>query len=475
MRQFKTQLFAQYPSGFTPLFFTQAFFNFGFYGFKSIFLLYAIDFLSLKENEAIAFFSTFMSLSYATSLIGGTLADKLIGAHNSLIIGGSLSCISIFILSLFPQSSVYIAMALLSVGLGCFKPNFSTMLSMLFKDTQDLRKDSAFTTLYIAMNIGSFIGPLAVSFMSRTYGWRYGLMLIVISFLSGTLLYFKQSQLFKNLLKKYVVGDIGKALLILLLVALGIHHLFIYQIYFHGLMGMIMLASIISFGVIFYKATPQERQGLLKAIFYIFLFTIFCTLYEQCGGSLMLFFDRLVDRQVLNLTLPSSSLLSINPILVLIFGIIIPIIATRFSSKKPSLQGLTKFSIGFFLTSFSFGVLSLAAHQGHIPLSIFWMLSAIILQTLGELLIVPVGFANISRLVPKRYIGFMMGLWLMAISYGHYLAGLFANYSLITADGKFENTLDSFSYFFMKLSIFPLIISAFLVLLIFKRKSYKRA
>lgn len=474
MRLSKLQLFNQYPAGFTPLFFTQMLFNFGFYGFKSLFLLYAIDSLALKEQEAITFFSAFMSLSYATSLIGGILADKIIGARNSLLIGGSLCCISILLLIFTPKSTVYISMALLSVGVGCYKPNFSTMLSMLFKDAQDSRKDNAFTTLYIAMNVGSFMGPIACSFMSSLYGWQYGLMLIVLGFLGGTLLFFKHGQLFKNFSARFKGGYVGRTIILLIFVAYVIYDLLRYQVYFHGLMGIIMSASVISFGFFFYRANSEERRGFLKAILYIILFTFFCALYEQCGSSLILFFERFVDRQILNLTLPSSSLLSLNPILVLMLGIIIPFVAITFPSKKSALEGVTKFSIGFFLTSLSFGILSTAAYQGHIPISILWMLPAIILQTLGELMIVPVGFSNISKLVPQRHIGFMMGLWLMAISYGHYLAGLMANYSLNTAEGKFIYTLGNFSQFFMKLSIFPLIVSIFLFLLAFRSKPLQR-
>ncbi|OJX03713.1 MAG: hypothetical protein BGO76_00105 [Caedibacter sp. 38-128] len=470
MQFYNFQLFTQYPSGFTPLFITQVLFNFGFYGFKALFLLYAIDSLALKEQEAITFFSAFMSLSYATSLIGGTLADKITGSRNTLLIGGGFCCIAVLLLIILPKTSVYVAMSLLSVGLGCYKPNFSTMLSRLFENNQDPLKDSAFTTLYIAMNIGSFLGPLVSSFISVTYGWQFGLMIILISFISGTLLFFKRSQLPMSFIKKTKNLAILKSLFILILIACLIYYLFKYKVYFHGLMGIIVSLSIALFIILFFKATPLERKNLLKAIYYIILFALFCALYEQCGSSLLLFFERFIDRQIFNLTIPPSSLLSINPILVLMLGIIIPFVTNKFFLKNIELEGFTKFSIGFFLTSLSFGLLCLAAFQGHIPISILWMLSAILFQTIGEFFIVPVGFSNISKLVPQKYIGFMMGLWLMAISYGHYLAGLMANYLLNTNDGKFVNTLESFSQFFMKLSILPLIVSIFLIFLTFKRK-----
>lgn len=466
MQYKKIQLFKHYPIGFKTIFFTQIFFNFSFYGFKSLFLLYAIDLLSLKEFDAIAFFSAFMSLTYATSLIGGTLADKLIGSRNSLLAGGIFCCIAILLLIIQPQKSIYFGMALLSVGLGCYKPNFSTMLSMLFKDTQDPRKDNAFTTLYIAMNIGSFIGPITTGIISHTYGWKFGLVGILGSFLSGTLLFFKQTESEKLIHINLKANDIAKSILILSIVTLIIYYFFKSQIYFHKLMVIIIGASIITFGYLFYNANNIERQKLLKTIYYIILFTLFCALYEQCGSSLLLFFENFFNRQVFNIILPSSSLLSINPLLVLILGVFIPFFTTRFTNKKIVLEGFTKFAIGFILISLSFGILFLAANIGHKPISMLWMFLAIILQTIGELFIVPVGFSNISKLVPQQYMGFMMGLWLMAISYGHYLAGLIANYSLNTSDGKFIYSLKNFSQFFIKLSIFPLGIAAFLVIFI---------
>lgn len=473
MQHHKIQIFKHYPIGFTPIFFTQIFFNFSFYGFKSLFLLYAIELLSLKEYDAIAFFSAFMSLTYATSLIGGTLADKLIGSRNSLLIGGSVCCVAILLLIIQPHTTIYLGMALLSVGLGCYKPNFSTMLSMLYEDTQDPHKDNAFTTLYIAMNIGSFMGPLASSLISRIYGWQSGLMMILISFLSGTLLFFEQTKSIKLVRTNFKKNDIAKSLFILSIVTFLIYYLFKSEVYFHKLMGFIIGASIIGLGYFVYKANPQERQKLSKAIYYVILFTLFCALYEQCGSSLLLFFENFVDREVFNIVFPSSSLLSLNPLLVLLLGILIPFVATKLSNKKVVLEGFTKFAIGFFLISLSFGILFLAADLRHNPISILWMLFAIILQTIGELLIVPVGFSNISKLVPQRYMGFMMGLWLMAISYGHYLAGIIANYSLNTSEGKFIYSLENFSQFFIKLSIFPFIIAAFLAIFIIRRKFKK--
>jgi POT family proton-dependent oligopeptide transporter len=452
----KSYLSQGYPQGSMSIFLTQALFNFGFFGFKSLVILYAIDFYALKESEAINIFATLMTLSYATSLVGGFLADKLIGPQNTLLIGGVLSSLGVGLL-IFPlNTNVFFALTLLSLGSGCFKPNLSTLLSLLFKDPQDSHKDSAFTILYVAMNLGNFLGPIFCSLASHYYGWISGFAAIVVSFMTGTYLLFRQMRHLKDLVRTTTFIQSLQAVSILVASGGALYFLFTYRNYFDGLMGIIMVISLICFGTIFYKSTHQEREGLIKTIPYIFLFAFFCALFEQAGSSIMIFFERVVDRQMLGFILPSSSLLSFDPIFVLVLGLLIPLLSKNYLKKSYKIDGLTKFGIGFLFIGFSFGVLALGSTLSQIPITITWILVAILFQTFGELFIIPVGFASISKFAPRRYLSLMMSLWLMAISYGHYLAGILAQFSLNpTKDGPKEN-LDIYHQFFFHLSLVSL-------------------
>jgi len=460
----KSSLSQDYPKGSMSIFLTQALFNFGFFGFKSLIILYAIDFYALKEADAINIFATLMTLSYATSLVGGFLADKLIGPQNTLLIGGVLSSLGVGLL-IFPlNTKVFFALTLLSLGSGCFKPNLSALLSLLFKDPQDSRKDSVFTTLYVAMNLGNFLGPIICSLASHYYGWISGFTVIALSFMAGTYLLFYQIKYLRALPKKVSINQGLQAVSILIITAGALYFLFTFRKYFNGLMGIIMVISLICFGTIFYKSMHQERKGLIKTIPYIFLFAFFCALFEQSGSSIMIFFERGVDRQILSFILPSSSLLSFDPIFVLVLGLLLPFLSKNYLKKSHKTNGLTKFGIGFFFISLSFGVLALGSSLSRIPISMTWILIAIFLQTIGELFIVPVGFASISKFAPSRYLSLMMSLWLMAISYGHYLAGILAQFSLNPLkDGPKEN-LDIYHQFFFHLSILSLGIAFVLIM-----------
>lgn len=469
----QSSFFQKYPKGFLAIFLTQIFFNFGFFGLKSLFVLYILEHLSIKESEAFELFATLMALSYAMSLLGGFLADKVIGAKNSLLIGGIVNIMGISLLA-FPSNDVaFLGMALLSLGSGCFKPTFSTLLSLLFKDPQDPRKDSAFTNLYIAMNLGSFMGPLLCSIVSLHYGWIGGLMTVILSFMVGIYLFFRQTQHLTIGVKTNTIFRPLQAGAILILSVAITYFLFKYRSYFHGLMGGIVLISFFCFCTLLYKSTAEERAGLLKTIPYIFLFAFFCSLFEQSGSSLMLFFDRQVDRHMIGMTLPSSSLLSLNPILILMLGMFFPSLSKNFLEKKGPLDGLTKFAIGFFFISLSFGVLAFGSSKAQDLVSLHWVLISLLLQAIGELFIVPVGFANISKLAPTRYLGLMMSIWLMAIAYGHYFAGIFARLLFSSTEGVVENNLESYYHFFFKLSCMPFIVALLLMLNIL-RKYHKR-
>jgi POT family proton-dependent oligopeptide transporter len=444
-----------YPKGFKSIFCTQAFFNFSFYGLKSIFVLYAIHRLNVTEVHAFSLFATLMALSYATSLFGGVLADKLLSARLTLVIGGSLSAVGVGLLFAPSPDALYWAMALLSLGAGCAKPNFSTSLSLLFQDTQDPLKDMAFTSLYVAMNLGSLSGSMVCGWLSHYYGWMASFLPLIAGYLFGITLFYintyhlKPSKVIKPLVKiGYVPVLLGTAVILL-------YGLFKYHDYFHGIMAVTVTASIGCFAMIFYRCTAQERKNLLGLIPYALSFAFFCALFEQAGSSLMLFFERKVDLQIMGYGIPPSALLSLNPLMVLLFGIFLPYLSKHYLAKGKALDGLTKFGIGFLCIALSFGVLVPGLHHSATLLPLGWVILSFLLQTIGELLIVPIGFATVSKLAPPRYLSMLMGLWLMAIACGHYLAGIMAKLSIAAPEKGISNTA-TYNHFFTNLSLMAL-------------------
>ena len=171
----------------------------------------------------------------------------------------------------------------------------------------------------------------------------------------------------------------------------------------------------------------------------------------------MLFFDKAVDRQILGLEFPSSALLSLGPLFVLICSPLLVLFSERVLEKGKPLNGLIKIGIGFILTSLSFGILAFSCHVHSDLISPVWVVGSILIQTLGELLIVPIGFSNISKLAPPRLRSLMMSFWLMAIAYGHYFGGMIAQGSVNPSPLQ-ETALMHYHAFFLNLALMPCLV-----------------
>jgi POT family proton-dependent oligopeptide transporter len=452
-------------SGMTYLYITQALCNFGFYGIKSIFVLYAIQQLNLDKPQAIALFATFMTLCYATSLIGGTIADRVLGIKNTVLMGGLLTFTGLLSFTFSSPEFCYLGLAFMSLGSGFFKPNLSTSVGLFFENPKDPQKDRAYSHFYMAMNVGSLLAPLVCGLVSMQYGWNYGILLIAGGFLGATYL-FNQKVHFGDQESSRVNLTFLKSLL--LGIPLGVtivlfYGLFKYRDSFHGLMGIIAVSSVIYLGRIYYQCNALERKDVRHIMGSILLFAFFCSLFEQSGSSLLLFFDTGVDRTVFGRLIPSSAFLSLSPLFVLILSpILLFLFKTYFEKTKP-LDGFFKIGLGFVFVGVSFLLLSYSSYQEISLVSPIWVVLAVSIQTIGELLVVPIVLSNISKYSPPRFRSVMMSYWLMAIAYGHYFAGFIAQFSVGTPLESSANALERYGSFFFSLGLMPLCVAVLLL------------
>lgn len=456
-------------SGFNSIYMTQPLFNAGFYGLKFLFVLYIVDLLSLTEAEAIALFATFMTLCYATSLVGGYLADQGMGVKNAVTLGGILMGLGLGCI-LFPSEDFcFLGLALMSLGSGFFKPNLLTAVGLIFENPKDPKKDRAYSIIYIAGNVGTFIIPTVCGFVGKIYGWHYGIFLVAGIFMSATYLFHKTMRFHPTYKRPTAAFSQSKLWGATLSLVPFLYLLFKYQTSFHGMMGIIAFSSIAYLGRIIYQCQGQERKDVLSILFYILLFALFATLFEQSGTSLLLFLEKVVDRDVLGVMLPSSTILSLEPLFVLACGFILVPLSSRYLEKEKPIPGLIKAGCGFLFAGLSFWILALGTYQGKggsIPL--LWIVGAMFVQTLGELWVVPISLSRISQNSPPRLQSILMSFWPMAIAWAHYFGGIIAQFSVGAAaapgnslmDGSFER----YRTFFFSIGLVPLIIGVLILL-----------
>lgn len=454
----------QQINGFNAIYITQALINGCFYGIRAIFVLYAINQFSLNEAQAISLFVTFMILCYGTSLIGGYIADNGLGVKNAIMLGGIFSALGLLGI-MFPfQDICFLGLAFISLGSGFLKPNISAAVGLLFQNPEDPRKDQAYSYLYMAMNLGSLIAPIVCGFVGQTFGWHYGILLIAIIFLGTTYFVYRHMQ-FHPIYREERSIPIGNLFGSSLALIACIYLLFKFQDYFHSLMGIITIGSFICLGRIYSQCNVLERKNIITIIAYIFLFALVCALTEQAGTSLMLFYEKAINRQVMGTVIPASAFLSLNPLFVLLCSPLLLKFSSKYLEKEKPVNGLIKAGCSFLCMAFSFGILAFSTSYGNpLLISPLWIVLAIFIQTIGELWIAPISFSKISQYSPPQFKSLLMSFWPMAIAYGHYLAGFMAQFSL--NNSTILNADNSFQYqsFFVYLGLLPLFIGLFLLL-----------
>lgn len=174
-----------HPTGLYTLFFAEMWERFSYYGMRALLLLYMIKgFLGYGDKDANAVYGAYTALVYMTPFFGGMVADKLLGARVTVVIGALLMAAGHLLMMFDQQFWFFTALGFLIAGNGFFKPNISTMVGELYPPGSP-KRDGGFTIFYIGINLGAAMAPLICGYVGETFGWHYGFGLATIGMLVG--------------------------------------------------------------------------------------------------------------------------------------------------------------------------------------------------------------------------------------------------------------------------------------------------
>lgn len=194
-----------HPSGLFVLFFTEMWERFSYYGMRALLVLFLVSAVGLggwdwAPKNALALYGTYTAMVYLTPILGGYLADKFLGYRKAVIIGAVVMTAGHGAMAIETHDIfLYIGIALLIIGNGFFKPNMTSIISHMYKDTPE-KKDGAFTIFYMGVNAGAFLGIMLCGYLGETLGWSYGFGLAGIFMFFGMLQFYFARNIF---------GDIG--------------------------------------------------------------------------------------------------------------------------------------------------------------------------------------------------------------------------------------------------------------------------
>jgi proton-dependent oligopeptide transporter, POT family len=416
-----------HPRGLTFLFATEMWERFSYYGMRALLVLYMTKYLLSPDRAdnvigldglrtaleamfgpletqpfASQIYGLYTALVYLTPLIGGLIADQVLGQRRSVIIGATLMAAGHFMMAFEPL--FLIALTTLIVANGAFKPNIVTQVGGLYRPG-DPRRDRAYSIFYVGINIGAFLAPLVCGTLGEGLGWHYGFMAAGVGMTISLAVYL------------YAVPVLPPD---------EMHRL---------------------------RAAGRDRMPLdrsewrsIMALAVLFVpTTLFFATYEQQGNTIALwaddYTDRTIDLLVWHGEIPVTWFQSFNPLMIFAFTPIIVRLWSRQASRGREPSTITKMALGCFAVALAYLIMVGAAwFAAGDAASWWWLFAFFVMITVGELYLSPVGLSLVSKAAPARMLSMTMGLWLATSFAGNLLAGWL---------GSFWSAMDKMSFFLM--------------------------
>ncbi|HEY0711450.1 MAG TPA: peptide MFS transporter [Polyangia bacterium] len=419
--------------------------RFSYYGMRAFlvfFLTSSAGGFGWSKADANVLYGWYTGLVYLTPLLGGYLADRVLGTHRAVLIGSFVISFGHFALAVPGKVTFFLGLALIILGTGFHKSNISTMVGQLYKPG-DARRDSAFTIFHMGINVGAMLGPLVCGGLAESpkFGWHWGFASAGVCMVIGTVVYIA--------LKRRLLGKIGD-----------------------------VPAAAASREVSTAGAAPNapltaiDRDRILAIVILAVFNIFFWAAYEQTGTSMNFFARERTDLSLFGMTMAASSFQSVNPIAILVFAPMFALLWPWLESRGRNPSIPTKFALGIGFVSLGFVVMVIAAQvsEGGVKVSPLWLISAYVLHTWGELCLYPISLSMVTKLAPQKYQSLLMGVWFGSFFICNLAAGVFAGQLEKIESGQIFRLLGGQADFFLILVIVPAL-AALVLMMIRKRVS----
>ncbi|GEK22770.1 peptide MFS transporter [Cellulomonas xylanilytica] len=428
------------PLGLLTLFGTELWERFSYYGMRAILLYYltdtvANDGLGIEQTSGEALVAIYGSSVYLLSVLGGWLADRVIGARRSVLYGGIVIAAGHVFLTVPQALFSYLGIVLVALGTGLLKPNVSSMVGELY-DRDDPRRDSGFSIFYMGINIGSLAAPFLVGAARAAGGYHAGFAVAAVG-MAIALVFFVLG-------RKYLGGagdvppnpltpaDRPAVVRLFAVVLAGIALAFAVAAAVHGGLGLptfidaisylAFAAPVATFVVMFRspKVSSHERTRLRAYIPLFVAAMIFWMIFEQAASTLASYAQDNTDLTIFGTTISPELFQSVNPATIILLAPVFAWLWIKLDDRPPT---AVKFALGLTFAALSFIFLAGASWLADGAQTSAWVLVTVyVIQTVGELCLSPVGLAATTLLAPRAFRGQAMALWFLAPSAGNAIA-----------------------------------------------------
>lgn len=407
---------------------------FSYYGMRVLLILYMTQELEMSDAQAFGLYALYTTLVEFGGVIGGAVADRLVGLKRAIAYGGWTIALGHILMAL-PQSNFtfFLGLGAIVAGTAFFRANVPAFLGKFYEEN-DPRRDAGYTIYYTGINIGGFLAALSCGIVAELYGWHAGFGLAALGMLSGNIALAAGSRWLKadNVEEPRQTDALAKGLIctamLALLTPLSALALYFYDFVLQYFALLLPLAAYYVYGSV-RRCTKDEKRKLVVLLGLLCFLVLFYACEEQLGSSLVLFSERHADRTTFLGIIPSASLINFNPLTILILG---PLLSCTL--QKFALTTLQKIAIAFALLSAAFTVLFANCYEAEenaiIPL--IFVIVSVMLISAGEIFIGPTIYAAASQAAPKALAGIAMSLVTIAYALANLLSGAISQTMAIT-------------------------------------------
>lgn len=318
-------MWKNHPKALPFLFLSEMWERFGYYLMIGIFTLYLKDVeagFAMTEKEASDLYGTFIALVFLTPFIGGLVADRYLGYKNSIILGGLMMGVGYFMMGIHSLTMLYVAMTLVIIGNGFFKPNISTLLGNFYDEEKYKdKKDEGYNIFYMGINVGAFICNFFGAALQILLGWHYAFMAAGLGMFIGVIVFMLGTKHYGNKTEKKGIqeGDMPFSKIVLYILVPSIVFGVIGWL-LKGVQSDVNLDSsifgsdstdafifacipvIYFYGSLYFKAKVEEKRqiGALLSIFAVVI--LFWAVFKLNGSALTTWADRYTDREITGTT-----------------------------------------------------------------------------------------------------------------------------------------------------------------------------
>ncbi|TLG12163.1 peptide MFS transporter [Nocardia cyriacigeorgica] len=441
-----------HPIGLTNLFGVEMWERFSFYGMLTIlgyYLYYSATEggLGMDQDTAVGIVGAYGGLVYLSTVLGGWVADRLLGMERTVFYGGVVVMAGHIALAILPGlAGVGVGLVLVALGSGALKANASSLLGTLYPHG-DPRTDGGFTLFYLGINLGAFVGPLLTGLLQREWGFHAGFGAAAIGMGLGLAQYvvFRRNlgTAGRNVPDPLPRSAIGKVLGLVAVAAV-----IVAVAAFTGLVtldnlsdvttGVIAVASIVYFVVMLVdrKVTAVERSRVRAFIPLFIANAVFWSLFQQIFTVLAVYSDERMDWNIFGWTAPSSWIGSVEPVWIIALSPLFALMWTKLGSRAPSTP--RKFALGVIGMGLAFWLFTPMSQSSGRAVPALLVLFIMGVFAVSELLISPIGLAVTTQLAPEVFRAQMMALYFFSVGLGTSMSGTLARY---------YDPADEFAYF----------------------------